>query len=237
VLFRSISNLALACHTCNQKKGNRTAEEFGFPNVRQLAEKPLRDAAIVNATRWKVLEVLKDFGLPVECGTGGRTKMNRLKFGLPKEHYYDAVCVGASTPAGLHFRTDSVQFVKASGRGCHCRTNVNASGFPRGYLAREKQFFGFQTGDLVKAVVTKGKKIGTYIGSVSCRKSGSFDIKTKAGRIQGINHSYFSIMQKSSGYQYYLERRGATSSPWINPGASVAQAWGGACANVFFCHG
>lgn len=72
----------------------------------------------------------------------------------------------------------------------------------RGYLARQKRFFGFQTGDIVKAVVTKGKKVGTYFGKVICRKSGSFDIRTKAGRVQGISHKYFRLIQHSDGYSY-----------------------------------
>jgi len=28
-----VSNLTLACHECNQKKGSMTAEEFGYPNI------------------------------------------------------------------------------------------------------------------------------------------------------------------------------------------------------------
>jgi 5-methylcytosine-specific restriction endonuclease McrA len=45
-----ISNLAPACHPCNQKKDNRTAAEFGHPEVEAQAKVPLRDAAAVNTT-------------------------------------------------------------------------------------------------------------------------------------------------------------------------------------------
>jgi len=217
-----VGNLAIACHKCNQEKGNLTAEEFGFSEVRKQAQAPLKDAAAVTATRWAVYGVLESFGLPVECGTGGRTKLNRVAFDLPKEHYYDAVCVGASTPDVLHIRTDRVQTIKAMGRGSHQRTNVNASGFPRGYFARQKRFYGFQTGDLVKAVVPKGKKAGVYVGPVACRKTGSFDIKTKAGRVQGLNHKYFTLTQRANGYLYFTERVCAISSPWLKRGASMA---------------
>lgn len=68
-----VSNLTLACRDCNQKKGNKTAEEFGFPEIHKQVKKPLKSVAIVNATRWKVYEVLIRTGLPVECGTGART--------------------------------------------------------------------------------------------------------------------------------------------------------------------
>ena len=46
-----VSNLVLACHDCNSAKGNRTAAEFGYPQVQAQAQAPLRDASAVNATR------------------------------------------------------------------------------------------------------------------------------------------------------------------------------------------
>src|SRR6266540_503204 len=49
--FDRVSNLALACHDCNQAKGNRTAEEFGHPEVQAQARAPLKHAAVVNAPR------------------------------------------------------------------------------------------------------------------------------------------------------------------------------------------
>lgn len=197
-----ISNLAWSCHECNQEKGNLTAAEFGHPEVHEQAKQPLKDAAMVNATRWKVLDVLKSFGLPVECGTGGLTHYNRLQRDIPKDHCLDACCVGKSTPEKLYFGTKTVQIITAAGRGKHCRTNVNKYGFPRGYLSRQKQFFGFQTGDMIKAVLTKGKKIGTYFGKVKCRKTGSFDIKTPVGRIESISYKYFQLIQRADGYVY-----------------------------------
>ena len=197
-----ISNLAWSCHDCNKEKDNMTAEEYGHPEVQKQVKKPLKDAAMVTATRWKVLEMLKSFGLPVECGTGGLTRYNRTNLGLTKDHCLDACCVGKSTPEKLYFLTKTILLITAAGRGSHCRTNVDASGFPRGYLARQKQFFGFQTGDMVKTVVKKGKRIGTYEGKVMCRKTGSFDIKTKSGRISGIGHKWFKLIQRSDGYIY-----------------------------------
>jgi len=60
---------------------------------------------------------------------------------------------------------------------------------------------------MVKAVVPKGKKAGSYIGSVMIRATGSFDIRTKFGRVQGINHKYCKIIFRSDGYNY---QKGAT---------------------------
>ena len=70
-----VSNLTLACTPCNQKKGTQTAEEFGYPEVQAKAKKPLRDAAMMNATRWALYNRLKQIGLPIECGTGSQDKV------------------------------------------------------------------------------------------------------------------------------------------------------------------
>ncbi|HLX58979.1 MAG TPA: RNA-guided endonuclease IscB, partial [Ktedonobacteraceae bacterium] len=54
-----VSNLALSCHHCNTIKGDRTASEFGHPEVEARARKPLQDAAAVNATRFALVEALR----------------------------------------------------------------------------------------------------------------------------------------------------------------------------------
>jgi len=95
-------------------------------------------------------------------------------------------------------------YIKAKGRGSHCRTNLDKYGFPRGYLTRQKYFFGFQTGDMVKAEIPKGKYKGIWYGEVACRNSGYFDIKNKEGQrvVQSVNHKYFSFVQHFDGYSY-----------------------------------
>ncbi len=202
-----IDNLCLACRNCNDAKGNMTAEEFGYPNIQKQVKKTLKDCAIINATRWKIYDVLINTGLEVECGTGARTKMNRIKLGLPKDHHYDACCIGQSTPNNLYFKTNNVLYIKALGRSNYSRTTLDKYGFPRAYLPRQKYFFGFQSGDMVKAIVPKGKHKGIWYGSVACRSTGSFNINLKKGRIQGINYKYCQIIQKSDGHKYNLERR------------------------------
>lgn len=202
-----IDNLGIACVSCNRKKDNKTPEEFGYLDIHKKVKKSLRDSALINATRWKVYQVLVNTGLPVECGSGARTKMNRINLGLPKTHYYDAVSVGKSTPNEVFFKTKEVLFIKALGRGKYQRTNLDKYGFPKSYLSRQKKFFGFQSGDMVKAIVPKGKNKGTWFGSVACRKTGSFNINLIKGRVQGINQKYCQIAQRSDGYKYITERR------------------------------
>jgi hypothetical protein len=59
---------------------------------------------------------------------------------------------------------------------------------------------GFRTGDLVRATVTSGKKLGCYEGRVAVRSSGSFNVTTGAGTIQGISHRYCRVIHRADGY-------------------------------------
>ncbi len=209
-----VSNLTIACVSCNQAKSNLDIQEFlsSKPSVlkRILAQVkvPLKDAATVNSIRWKLLNSLKETGLTVTTGTGGETKFNRTQQGLEKRHYLDAACVGDTQK--LEILTHQPLLIKCSGHGKRQVIHVDKFGFPRTNKSEElvrksalvKSVKGFKTGDLVRAVVTKGKKIGSYLGKVAVRSSGSFNIKTVTETVQGINHKYCSIVQKKDGYTY-----------------------------------
>jgi len=75
-----VSNLTLACHACNQAKGNQDIQDFlnKKPNILsrilKQAKQPFKDATAVNSTRWVLFQQLKQTGLPIEVSTGGRTK-------------------------------------------------------------------------------------------------------------------------------------------------------------------
>jgi 5-methylcytosine-specific restriction endonuclease McrA len=48
-----VSNLTIACRSCNVKKGDQTAEEFGYTGIQQQAKQPLKAAACLNNIRWR----------------------------------------------------------------------------------------------------------------------------------------------------------------------------------------
>ena len=211
-----ISNLTLSCEFCNQKKGTQTAEEFGFPEIQAQAKIPLKDAAMMNATRWKLAdslkgtlkETLKETALPLlplELGSGGLTKFNRTQRGLPKlpkTHGFDAVCVGKSTPERISIQTDYLNIWKCLGRGSRQMCQIDKFGFPKAHRGNKKFYFGFQTGDLVVAKIPKGKYQGTWKGMVSIRKSGYFDVRDNTGKrtCQGVSHKYLTVIQRNSGW-------------------------------------
>ena len=80
----------------------------------------------MNATRWALYHRLAALGLPLETGTGGQTKWNRTRRELPKTHWLDAACVGASTPARSRRAGDRAAVITAMGRHSRqmCRTNA-----------------------------------------------------------------------------------------------------------------
>ena len=201
-----ITNLVTACEPCNKDKGKRRIQVFLKDRPALLAQimaqlqVPLKDATAVNATRWALCRMLQGTGLPLECSSGGRTKWNRWRFGVPKTHALDAACVGQMD--ALEGWKVPVTAIRATGRGAYCRTRVHASGFPRGYLLRKKRVCGFQTGDLVRACVPRGKKRGTYTGRVAVRASGSFNIQTGTTTVQGIRAKHCTLIQRGDGYAY-----------------------------------
>jgi 5-methylcytosine-specific restriction endonuclease McrA len=204
-----VSNLTLACIPCNQAKSDRPVEEFApkrAADILKRAKAPLRDAAAVNATRWALWRAL-DQRMPTRTASGGRTKWNRTRCALPKTHTLDALAVGTLDTVTAWPRT--VLVVTATGRGTYARTRADKHGFPRLRLPRVKQFFGFATGDLVRAVVPSGKNAGTHTGRVAVRSSGSFAVRTASG-LHTTRHKYFCLLQRADGYAYTRQPEGAT---------------------------
>ena len=201
-----ISNLCIACEPCNIKKGTQDIQVFlkkkpdVLKKILAQAKRPLKDAAAVNSTRWALFSRLKETGLTISTGSGGLTKFNRTKLNLPKTHFFDAACVGV-TPELLVLASQPLN-IKATGHGSRQMCRTDKFGFPSRYVPRFKFVKGFQTGDIVKAIVTSGKKIGTYSGRVAVRSTGSFNISASVGLIQGISHKYCQQIHQKDGYNY-----------------------------------
>ncbi len=201
-----VSNLTLACHDCNQKKGNQPVEQFlsQKPDIlkRILAgtKAPLKDATAVNSTRWELYQRLQETGLPVYVGTGGRTKFNRVKLGIQKRHYLDAACVGVVEK--LTVKTTKPLLIAAKGWGTRQMATTNKYGFPIRYRTRQKAFFGFQTGDIVRAILPTGKFAGTHIGRLTVRATGVFEMVTIKGKVSPVRAKYCQIVHRVDGYSY-----------------------------------
>ena len=207
-----VSNLTLACRSCNQRKTGLPVSVFlagDVARLRRITSKlktPLKDIAAVNTTRWALLRALEKQHI-VHTGTGAATKWNRTRAGLLKEHYLDALCVGDPAVFVGAVVGDEVRVlrVKCAGRGQYQRTKPDKYGFPRTHLTRVKSHYGFATGDLVKAVVPKGKNQGTHTGRVRVRATGVFDIVTRGGVVAGVSHRFCVVVQRGAGFGFAWE--------------------------------
>lgn len=200
-----ISNLTIACHDCNQKKGNRPIEEFlkrkpsVLKNIKSSLKKSLKDCAVMNATRYFIWNKLKE-RYDVEGGCGARTKWNRVNSGLPKTHYYDACCVGKSTPEEFIFKTEDILNIKSEGRGLRQRMMCDKYGFPKMHRPRTKDFKGFYGKSMIKA---KGE-IGVL---TSPRTSGQFTFTTSDDKKVSSTYKKCKLIQRFNGYSYKLSKR------------------------------
>jgi 5-methylcytosine-specific restriction endonuclease McrA len=205
-----VSNLTLACRPCNLKKGNLPIELFlakesnRAQKILSQMQTPLKDAAAVNSTRYAIRDKLKTFNLPLSCWSGAHTKFNRSQQKYAKDHWIDAACIGKTGENVSIAKTLSPLIITATGRGSRQMCRANRYGFPRTTAKSQKQVQGFKTGDIVQAIVTRGKKIGHYWGRVAVRRSGNFNINTPNGMVQGIHFRYCKPLHKADGYHYIL---------------------------------
>ncbi|OLT62075.1 RNA-guided endonuclease IscB [Moorena bouillonii] len=202
-----VSNLTLACRPCNQKKGNKYVEDFLskkpelLKKIKGKTKTSLKDATAVNTTRWELYRRLQETGLPVEVGSGGLTKFNRKVRMIEKHHWTDASCVGKSTPERLLIRGIKPLLIAAKGHGTRQRCRPNKYGFPKAHAPKAKFFQGFQTGDIVKADVIKGKFAGQYVGRIAIRFRPSFTLQLPTQKFD-VHPKYLKTIHKADGYEY-----------------------------------
>lgn len=163
------SNLTLACHACNQRKGQQTAAEFGFPDVQAKARVPLKDAAHVSSLKSRVVHDLQAvFGeSQVSITYGYETRYKRIQLlNLPKSHTNDAVAIACEI--GEVFKPlEMVHQIRCLARGQYQRFNGLHSEH-KCWAPRKVR--GFKLYELVKA-----KGLVGYIAGR--REKGAFVIK------------------------------------------------------------
>jgi len=199
-----ISNLTLACVKCNQKKSNKPIEEFLkkkpdlLAKIKARAKAPLRDAAAVNSTRWKLFNTLKTLSLNVKVGSGGKTKFNRKQLKLQKDHWIDAACVG--NVKDLKFLTNQPLLITTKGHGSRQMVRMNEFGFPA--TKPKQKGLGWKTGDFVNVIAGKNNGLrGVRLKTI--RFKGSFAIKHKE-KILNVSRKHIQKTFSADGYDYHF---------------------------------
>src|SRR5262249_40572024 len=118
-------------------------------------------------------------------------------------HWLDAACVGESTPQLLKTAGVVPLLITAMGRHSRQMCRTNAFGFPDKAPKVTSVVGSFRTGDLGRAVgpATRGKAGGAW-GRLAVRASGSCNVKTAHGTIEGIHVRYCQPLQRGDGYTY-----------------------------------
>jgi hypothetical protein len=196
-----ITNLDLVCHLCNQAKAAQIAAEFVFLHVMAQAQKPRKNAALGHTTHERLYDQLKTIGLSDERGTEARWKMQRIQHDLPQEPYDDALCLAENTPDAFVALADYVQIWIAHGRATRQMCDTGQHGLSARHRSRRTQYVGFQTGNLIQAVVLRGEYARTWTGRVSIPGSGSFDTSIDGQKCaQAVLYRYCRTVQRNDGW-------------------------------------
>ncbi len=204
-----VSNLILACASCNQRKNAQDVWEFlahdpeRLTRIEMRRKALLKDAAAVNSTRRVFSEQLKATGLIVEVGSSGRTNYNRSRQHYPKAHSIDAARVGES---GKQVRPPPLLRplqVAAAGRGRRQMQNVTKQRVPGDKAkSRQKVYFDLQTSDTVRAIVPQGRFQGMHVGRAACTKSRSFKLEVNGIELGGVSWRHCTPIHRMDGYAY-----------------------------------
>jgi len=210
-----VDNLTLACEPCNQRKGNKTAGEFGFPQIQARARLPLRDAAHVSSLKTALLtQLLRQFGeQQVQVRYGYQTKYQRIQvLHLPKSHAHDAVAIACElgevvTPLPVVWQ------IRCLPRGSYQRFNGKRSEHK---VWAPRKVKGWRLYELVEAKGHHG-----YIGGR--REKGSFLVKdlvsgktivevapSKRRRLRRPSQGWLTSRLPTS---YLVAKQGGASSP------------------------
>ena len=116
-----ISNLVTSCRDCNQRKDNRSLEEFlkddpaRLRRIRAQVRKSLNSATHMNQLKPLLLGALAEQGIPVEESDAVSTAYTRGVLGVEKTHANDAACLG--DPGKLMNVPREVTVVRSVGHG------------------------------------------------------------------------------------------------------------------------
>ena len=190
------NNLVTLCKICHSKyhKG-----EITLPKNITRGNK-YNDATFMGVMRWTLYNRLKELYPSIHLTYGYRTKYNRIKAGLPKDHYIDTRCISGNPQAIGDNIVYYIKKVRCHNRQIHKNT-INKGGY-RKLNQAPKYVKGFQ---LFDKVLYNNQECFIF----GRRSSGSFDIRLLDGTkiSAGVSYKKLKLLEKRSSY--LIERRTA----------------------------
>lgn len=211
----ALSNATLSCRSCNYAKGTLLITEWlmqlrdrkdpvsiarcaGILRVMTVARRSIRDASIMNWTRYIIVDRIRDLGIEVVECPAWETAYHRHVGQYVKTHWVDAACIGY-----VPYLDDqsTIYTAVASGYGTRQMVASDRSGFPRGRPKGPSRVHGYRTGDMCRLNQLGGKYKGVYVGRITIRTSGRFDIRYLKSKINS-KYTNYVLLHSNDGYMY-----------------------------------
>ncbi|MFQ6071833.1 MAG: RNA-guided endonuclease IscB [Methanosarcinales archaeon] len=196
-----VDNLVITCKTCNKQKGNKTAAEFGFPNVQKKAEKhkSFKYSALSQSYKNYLLQELSLNDIrKVKRTYGAHTKYYRNQLGLDKSQVNDAIAiVSKGTPVEIPNKYILERQIKKR-QPVHRLWNENKKGKTVVKTEARRMVHGFKLWDKVQGYHSKKGLITGYITAL--RSNGSFTVRTleKDLLVDGISHKKLELVERTN---------------------------------------
>ena len=192
------NNLITLCETCHK------AYHAGKIKLEQKRGESFKEASFMGVMRWVLLDKLREIYPNVRNTYGYITKNNRIRLGLPKEHYVDAYCIAGN------FDAEKLPYYWYQKQVRKHNRQIHKTNFIKGGTRKRNQtpyvLFGFRLFDKVKCESQTGFIFGR-------RSSGSFLVKgLDGGKISaGISYKKLNLICKRQ--TYLMERREVAPHP------------------------
>jgi 5-methylcytosine-specific restriction endonuclease McrA len=200
-----------SCQRCNKDKGKLSIDEYlatdpeRLQRIKETMKVSERDAGTLYNVRRGLRLALGSGFPPVKVSTLSTRQANLERLGIPSRPATNAACSGITEV--LTGWKQPILRVECAGRGSYQRTGSYIPGRKsrdhrnRQIFSRQKRAHGFQTGDIVKAIVARGKKPGVYRGRAAVRASGDIDVDYGADKARTV-YKNCRLIQRSDGYKY-----------------------------------
>ena len=189
------NNLITLCETCHK------ACHAGKIKLDQKRGQSFKEATFMGIMRWTLFEKLKEIYPNVRNTYGYITKNNRIRLGLPKEHYTDAFCIAGN------FEAERLPYYWYHKQVRKHNRQIHKTRFSKSGIRKRNQtpyiVFGFRLFDKVRY---KGEICFIY----GRRASGSFYLKKLDGTVVSGGVTYKKLSLTAKRKTFITERREVT---------------------------
>ena len=193
------NNLITLCEICH------SAYHAGKIKLKQKRGQSFKEAAFMGIMRWTLFDKLKVIYPNVRNTYGYITKNNRIRLGLPKEHYIDAFCIAGN------FDAERLPYYWYQKQVRKNTRQIHKIQYSKGGVRKRNQtpytVFGFRLFDKVRY---KGQICFIY----ARRASGSFYLKNLDGTTISGGITYKKLRLIAKRKTFITERREVALTPY-----------------------